>query len=90
MTPGSRRRESTRSGWPGSTAGVLGKQDNCQVAVSIPLANDILSVPAAYRLYLPELWAQDRARRRVARVPDEIKFRKEMADRARRDRSPVG
>jgi SRSO17 transposase len=56
--------------------GVLGKQDNCQVAVSISLANDILCVPAAYRLYLPELWAQDTARRRVARVPDEIKFQK--------------
>ncbi len=37
--------------------GVLGKQDNCQVAVSVSLANEAVSVPAAYRLYLPEVWA---------------------------------
>lgn len=56
--------------------GVLGKQDNCQVAVSISLANQVLSVPAAYRLYLPEAWTKDRARRKVARVPAEIEFQK--------------
>jgi SRSO17 transposase len=56
--------------------GVLGKQDNCQVAVSITLANDVLSVPAAYRLYLPESWAEDKGRRRIARVPEDIEFRK--------------
>jgi len=56
--------------------GVLGKQDNCQVAVSISLANDVLSVPACYRLYLPEEWAKDEERRRAARVPDAIEFRK--------------
>jgi SRSO17 transposase len=56
--------------------GVLGKQDNCQVAVSITLTNDVLSVPAAYRLYLPESWAEDKARRRTARVPEDIDFRK--------------
>jgi SRSO17 transposase len=56
--------------------GVLGKQDNCQVAVSITLTNDVLSVPAAYRLYLPESWAEDKGRRRIARVPEEVQFRK--------------
>lgn len=56
--------------------GVLGKQDNCQVAVSISLANETLSVPAAYRLYLPEVWAEDMDRRRKARVPDEVVFQK--------------
>jgi SRSO17 transposase len=55
--------------------GVLGKQDNCQVAVSISIVNDLMSVPAAYRLYLPEIWAKDRERRRVAGVPDDIEFR---------------
>lgn len=54
--------------------GVLGKQDNCQVAVSISVANDVLSVPVAYRLYLPEVWAKDKARRRAARVPDDVVF----------------
>ena len=56
--------------------GVLGKQDNCQVAVSISLATERFSVPAAYRLYLPETWAQDEDRRLGARVPKEIQFQK--------------
>src|SRR2546428_230877 len=55
--------------------GVLGKQDNCQVAVSLSLAHERASVPVAYRLYLPETWAQDRRRRRAAGVPDAIEFR---------------
>ena len=55
--------------------GVLGKQDNCQVAVSVSLAHEQASVPAAYRLYLPEAWARARARRRKAGVPTAVKFR---------------
>jgi SRSO17 transposase len=54
--------------------GVLGKQDNCQVAVTVSLVNEVVSVPAAHRLYLPEIWAKDPGRRRVARVPDKIEF----------------
>jgi len=54
--------------------GALGKQDNCQVAVSVSLANDAVSLPVAYRLYLPESWAQDRRRRRAAGVPDTVEF----------------
>ena len=34
--------------------GQLGKQDNCQVAVSLSIANDHASLPVAYRMYLPE------------------------------------
>ncbi len=55
--------------------GVLGKQDNCQVAVSVSLANDAISVPAAYQLYLPEAWVKDGKRRRAAGVPPEMVFR---------------
>jgi len=55
--------------------GVLGKQDTCQVAVSLSLANDAISVPVAYQLYLPEAWAKDRPRRRAAGVPPEVPFR---------------
>ena len=33
--------------------GQLGKQDNCQVAVSLSLANHAASLPVAWRLYLP-------------------------------------
>jgi SRSO17 transposase len=54
--------------------GQLGKQDNCQVAVSLSLANARASLPVAYRLYLPETWALDAARRKKAGVPDQIGF----------------
>jgi SRSO17 transposase len=55
--------------------GQLGKQDNCQVAVSLSVANGHASLPIAYQLYLPEAWANDQARRRKAGVPDDIAFR---------------
>ncbi len=55
--------------------GNLGKQDNCQVAVSLSFVNEAVSVPAAYRLYLPGIWANDAARRRLAGVPDDVPFR---------------
>jgi SRSO17 transposase len=55
--------------------GNLGKEDNCQVAVSLSMANEAVSVPAAYRLYLPEAWTRDRARGREAGVPEEVSFR---------------
>ena len=54
--------------------GVLGKQDNCQVAVSISLATEQASVPVAYRLYLPKEWAQDPERRQKTGVPADIGF----------------
>ena len=55
--------------------GVLGKQDNCQVVVTVSLANDVMSVPCAYRLYLPESWTKDRRRCRTAGVPEDVSFR---------------
>lgn len=55
--------------------GRLGKTDSCQVAVSLSLANEHGSVPVAYRLYLPEEWAEDGERRKAAGVPEEIVFR---------------
>jgi len=54
--------------------GQLGKQDNCQVAVSLSVANHEASLPVAYRLYLPQDWASDAARRKKAGIPDEIGF----------------
>ena len=56
--------------------GQLGKQDNCQVVVTLSLVNEVMSVPGTYRLYLPEVWAKDRKRCRAAGVPKEIAFRK--------------
>ena len=55
--------------------GQLGKQDNCQVAVSLSVANHHASLPVAYRLYLPKDWAKDRTRLRKAGVPKEISFK---------------
>src|SRR6266446_6942216 len=55
--------------------GQLGKQSNCQVAVSLSIANHHASLPVAYRLYLPKVWADDRARRKKAHVPEEIAFK---------------
>jgi SRSO17 transposase len=55
--------------------GQLGKQDNCQVAVTLSIANDTASLPIAHRLYLPEPWCHDTARRAKAGVPDDIVFR---------------
>jgi SRSO17 transposase len=54
--------------------GQLGKQDNCQVAVSLSVANAYASLPVAYRLYLPEAWASDGARRKKTGVPAETGF----------------
>jgi SRSO17 transposase len=54
--------------------GQLGKQDNCQVAVSVSLANEVFSLPVSYRLYLPQEWAADAARRRRGKVPETVKF----------------
>src|SRR5436309_2473778 len=55
--------------------GALGKQENCQVAVTVTLANEAVSIPAAYTLYLPESWAGDVRRRRATGVPDVVTFR---------------
>jgi SRSO17 transposase len=54
--------------------GQLGKQDNCQVAVSLSIANDHASLPVAYRLYLPQSWANDE-RRMKAGVPNDLEFK---------------
>jgi SRSO17 transposase len=55
--------------------GQLGKEDNCQVAVSLSLANRHASLPVAYRLYLPQEWTKDRERLRKVGVPEDIGFK---------------
>ena len=54
--------------------GQTGKQDNCQVAVSLSVATCNASLPIAYRLYLPEAWANDAERRQQAGIPKEVLF----------------
>ena len=58
--------------------GQLGKQDNCQVAVSLSVANDVASLPIAYRLYLPKTWAHDAERRRKAGIPEDVVFKTKL------------
>ena len=55
--------------------GQLGKQDNCQVVVSLSVANHHASLPVTHRLYLPEPWANDAERRTKAGVPSDVIFR---------------
>ncbi len=54
--------------------GQLGKQANCQVAVSLSIANSRASLPIAYQLYLSLTWAEDAVRRKACGVPDDIVF----------------
>ena len=54
--------------------GMLGKTDNCQVAVSVSKANAVMSLPLAYRLYLPQEWVKDAPRRKATKVPPEVGF----------------
>jgi SRSO17 transposase len=54
--------------------GQLGKQDNCQVAVSVSVATAYASLPVAYRLYVPEKWVEDSHRRQQAGIPAEVAF----------------
>jgi SRSO17 transposase len=59
--------------------GQLGKQANCQVAVTLSIANHHASLPVGYRLYLPKEWAEDRARRKKAGVPEGVVFKTKTA-----------
>ena len=54
--------------------GAVGKQANCQVSVEVVVSDGEIAAPVAGRLYLPESWAADAARRRAAGVPPEVKF----------------
>jgi SRSO17 transposase len=54
--------------------GQVGKQENCRVAVSLSLSTAQASLPIAWRLYLPEVWTEDKKRRQATGVPQEIRF----------------
>lgn len=55
--------------------GQLGKQANCQAAVSLSIANHHASLPLAWRLYLPREWTKDRERCKKAGVPKGVRFK---------------
>jgi SRSO17 transposase len=56
-------------------SGTLGKVANCQVGVSIHMATDQASCPIDWRLFLPQSWDQDAARRRAAHLPEQVRHR---------------
>lgn len=55
--------------------GSAGKITNCQIGVSLGLATASDHVPVDFELYLPRSWADDDARRREARIPNDVRFR---------------
>ena len=68
--------------------GQLGKQDNCQIAVSLSVANRHASLPIAYRLYLPQEWptiGQGGRKRECLRM---LRFRPSPRSRWRRSLKP--
>jgi SRSO17 transposase len=54
--------------------GRLGKVDNCQVGVYMGYVSREEHALVDMRLYLPEAWARDRARRKRAAVPASVRF----------------
>src|SRR6202040_2269164 len=57
-------------------SGTLGKVGNCQVAVSLHHVGEQGNAVLGWRLYLPETWTKDAARRQAAGIPEEVVFRK--------------
>jgi SRSO17 transposase len=50
----------------------VGTKDNCQVAGSLSVATATASLPIAWRLYLPEEWANNPEWRQAADVPKQV------------------
>jgi SRSO17 transposase len=55
--------------------GSAGKTTNCQIGVSLTVATGTVELPVDMDLYLPESWADDRARCRSAHIPDDVVYR---------------
>jgi SRSO17 transposase len=74
--------------------GSAGKITNCQIGVSLAIATGSQHLPLDFELYLPEVWAKDDARRKLARIPDAVTFKTkidlalEMIERAARSEVP--
>lgn len=74
--------------------GSAGKITNCQVGVSLSLTSRSAHVPIDFELYLPDSWANDSARRKEGRIPDDVTFKTKpelalmMLERAAREGLP--
>jgi SRSO17 transposase len=55
-------------------SGTLGKVGNCQIGVSVHAVGAAGTLPLGWALYLPVEWCDDAARRRRAKVPDDVVF----------------
>jgi SRSO17 transposase len=55
--------------------GSAGKVTNCQLGVSLSVATRTEHLPLDFALYLPDRWLIDPARRKEARIPDEVVFK---------------
>src|SRR6266849_9008802 len=56
-------------------SGSAGKIANCQMGVSLAVATAAEQIPIDFDLYLPESWTENRARRKEARIPDDVAFK---------------
>lgn len=71
--------------------GSAGKVTNCQVGVSLSIATPTNHLPIDFELYLPHDWTDSAARRKEARIPDDVVFKTklelaiDMVDRALAD-----
>ena len=74
--------------------GSAGKVANCQVGVSLTVSNAQEHLPIDFELYVPEEWTRDPARRREAKLPEDVYFKTkvdlalDMIDRAVADKVP--
>jgi len=55
-------------------SGTAGRVENCQVGVFLGYASPLGQALIDRRLYLPDAWAADEARRRQVRVPEPVTF----------------
>jgi SRSO17 transposase len=55
-------------------SGTAGRIENCQMGVFVAYASRFGQALIDRRLYLPEAWAKDEARRKAAGIPEEVTF----------------